>query len=121
MMHTFEASPDGNWIAYGGYCQSSLYFGDLVHGHVQVFGQDDSQPNFSWSPDSNHLIIGRSIVVTSFEKSPMIIAGDGYQWIDANQFISRQERFLIGEIRGDEIFYHDLGLSFWGYVTIKPK
>jgi WD40 repeat protein len=121
-MYTFDVSPDGNWIAYGGYSDPTLYLGNLANGHTQSFGEDGSHPFFVWSPNSKHLMIGRWTVVTSFDKPPVVIAGEGARWIDPNHFISNQERFLIAEIRGDEISYYDSGFTLPSLVAaIKPK
>jgi hypothetical protein len=128
-MDTFVVSPDGNWIAYGGYSDPSLYLGNLVNGHMQIFGNNSQQPSFSWSPDSKHLIAGWT-VLTSFDRPPVVV-GSGSEWIDSNHFTYydlpannptiQQERVLIAEIRGDEIFLYDLGLPYLSLRAIKPK
>ena len=128
MMETFEISPDGNSVVYGGYCQPLLFFGNLVNGTTQVFGKDDSHPAFSWSPDSKHLLVARGLIVTSFGRPLIVATGDAYQWIDRNHFISNKERFLIAELSGDQVFYYDSGFEYGSgqkYQTIlaiiKPK
>jgi len=118
-------SPDGNWIAYGGECQPNLYLGNLVTGQTQVFEQDDSRPDFSWSSNSKHLIIHNSTLLTSLDK-PSIYVVDA-AWIDANHFLSMVDvngppfRYLIGEIRGDDVFYYDEQRSDDSLVFLKPK
>ncbi len=99
MVDTFEISPDGKWIAYGGYCQPSLYLGNLGNGNTLIFGENDSHPTFSWSPDSKHLIIGRVSLLTTVGKPLDVIRGEGSQWIDSNHFICQEETALIAEIR----------------------
>ena len=124
MMHTFEVSPDGNWVVYGGYCQPSLYLGNLINGQTQILGRDGDHPNFFWGPDSRRLIIARYMLVTSLGKPPVILPGaDNSQWIDPDHFISMQGFFRVAEIRDGEISYYETGLIFPPdrVITIRPK
>jgi hypothetical protein len=125
MGYTIAVSPDGNWIAYGGVCQPNLYLGNLVTGQTQVLGQNDMRPNFSWSSDSKHLIIGYYDLLTSLDKPSIRVVSA--TWIDANHFLSMVDlngppfRYLIGEIRGDDVFYYDEQRSDDSLVFLKPK
>ena len=121
-LFAFEVSPDGNWVAYGGYSDPLLYLGNLVNGDTQIFGMNSSHPSFFWSPDSKYLWIRWGGAITSFDKPPVYIAGNVNQWIDANHLISDNEKSLIAEIRGDEIVYYDSGFSHPSViVVIRPK
>lgn len=128
-MLTFDVSPDGNWVAYGGYSDPTLYVGNLANGHTQTFGEDGSHPFFFWAPDSKHLIVGWAILI-SFNK-PLVTIGSGSEWIDANHFIYhdlpannpeiRQERDLIAEIKDDNLFLYDPEILYSSSITIKQK
>lgn len=130
MAGTFEVSPDGNWIVYGGISPAAteLYLGNLMDGSTKIFG-NDLRRNFAWSPDSKHFIHGGEVVI-SFDKPPLY-GGAGPAWVDADHFtyidipennpLIQKERILIGEIRGDEVYYYELGLPSLGLMTIKPK
>jgi WD40 repeat protein len=117
MDYTIAISPDGNWIAYGGVCQPLLYLGNLVTGQTQIFGQDDTRPSFSWSSDSKHLIIHYSALLTSLDKPSIRVVSGSIWWLDAHHFGNVIESYisfnkfhdrnLVGEIRGDEIFYYE--------------
>jgi hypothetical protein len=123
-----QVSPDGKWIVYGNLYPSPLYLGNLINGHTQVFGADQT-PNFYWSPDSKHLI-DRDIVFTSFGQ-PFVDAGVSPEWIDSSHYIyiisppdnspPYPERVLIAEIKGNAIVYYESGLLHPSFVTIKPK
>jgi hypothetical protein len=127
---TFEVSPDGNWIVYGGLSPAAteLYLGNLADGSAKAFG-NDLMRNFQWSSDSKYFIHGNAVVI-SFDKPP-VLGGGSTQWIDSNHFIYfdstennpaiQQKRILIGEIRGNEVYYYESGLPYSGLSTIKPK
>jgi len=124
MMHTFQISPDGNWVVYGGYCQPLLYRGNLANGQTQVFGEDDNHPNFYWSSDSKHIIYLNAIVI-SFD-DPLVYIGWSSVWIDANHFLyadfSRpQERISLGKIDEKEIHHFALPFPSANFFMLKPK
>ncbi len=126
----FEVSPDGNWIVYGGIslAETELYLGNLKDGSAKIFG-NDLMRNFQWSSDSKHFIHGNAVVI-SFDKPP-VFGGGSTQWVDSNHFIYfdipennptiRQERVLIAEIRGDEVYFYESGLPYPGIIAIAPK
>ena len=126
---SLSVSPDGNWIVYGvvSLAATELYLGNLTGGATKTFG-NDLFSNFSCSPDSKHLIHGQAVVL-SFDKPP-VYGGAAPVWVDSNHFIYRDEpvnnptiqqaRILIAEIKGDEVYYYELGLPP-GLVTIRPK
>jgi hypothetical protein len=128
---TFEVSPDGNWIVYGGISpvDTKLYVGNLADGKAKVFGNDDLRKNFQWSPDSKHFIHGLA-VVTSFDKPPLD-GGAGPTWIDTNHFmyldipqrnpLIQKERFLVAETRENEVHYYDVGFTYPDLLAIKPN
>jgi Tol biopolymer transport system component len=121
-MDTFEVSPDGNWVVYGGYCEPSLYLGNLINGQTKIFGEGMRNLQFFWSPDSKRVMLGQRRVTTSFYKPPVSIEGYSPQWVDANHFISIERNYLIGEIAGDEIVYYDSGISYLDVIlAMKPK
>ncbi len=88
MLYTFQVSPDGHWIVYGGLANNnSVYLGNLEDGHVQAFGYAQ-QSSFSWSPGSKYFIYTdlRSTLGTIDDPPNPTLACYLMQWIDANHF-----------------------------------
>jgi len=134
MADTFQVSPDGNWIVYGGYGYDlPVYLGNLADGHIQIFKNDLQYFRFSWSPDSQHFIAetaGSSLGTVDVPSFAFILTcqADG-EWIDAGHFTcfppekSSNPRRRIAEITPDGIKIYDLGFGedIEPYVFIKPK
>lgn len=109
---SFAVSPNGKWVAYGGYSDPTLYLGNLDSGTVSVFGRDSSHPSFFWSSNSQHLIAGWR-VFTSLTK-PYYETPQAVEWIDDKRFIVAvplQTRTLIGEIVDGEVFFYEWGFQ----------
>jgi len=133
IIDTFEVSPDGNWIVYYGGLPSAeyeIYLGNLVDGGTKAIGQEDRR-YFSWSPDSKHFIRGSGVVI-SLDKPP-VYGVVGASWIDSNHFIGhdsptnnpviKEDRILIAEIKGNEIYYYESEFSYprFRFWLMKPK
>lgn len=122
-MDTF-ISPDGNWVVYSNFCQSSLYRGNLTNGQVAVFGEEENHPTFYWSSDSKYLIYFSNLVI-SFDKPP--ISGKvSPRWIDANHFLyfestEPESRSLLGEIGEQEIHSFSLPFPHASFFMIRLK
>jgi WD40 repeat protein len=87
MLDTFQVSPDGNWIVYGGLPNdSSVYLGNLTDGHRQILG-NAYQVYFSWGPDSKYFIATSAESVLGVIDTPILTPTCRFnQWVDANHF-----------------------------------
>lgn len=129
MLDTFQVSPDGKWIVYGGLANDDmLYLGDLTDGHIQELG---SAYTFEvlWSPDSRHFIATTAESFLGAINSPTLTPICRLdEWIDAYHFTClnaegnlsrvRMAEFVAGVIR-----IYDLGFdkAIENSVFIKPK
>lgn len=126
-----EVSPDGNWIVYGVISpyEPEIYLGDFADGIVKHIG-NDLWNNFAWSPDSQRLIHGGTIIL-SLDKPPVYVGGVPFWSIDSDHFIYfdykannpliQQDRTLIGEIQGDKIHFYDWDIANKSFMVIRPK
>ncbi len=126
MLDTFEVSPNGKWIVYGGLGhEPSVYLGNLEDGHTEIVGES-YQTYFSWAPDSEHFIASSAGSVLGGTNMPMSKPTcQPEQWIDASHFTCfyTDERIRLGEISAGEIKVYDLGFgkTIESSVFMKPK
>lgn len=130
MFYEFHASPDGNWILYGGVAEyeSSLYIGNLVDGETRFF-DNAVYPHFSWSPSSKKFLFANKL--GALDKPPATIGIiNPLGWIDNTHFTYHELlvgipdtdiQILVAEIKGEIIFTYDLGTSLPNLKVIKPK
>jgi Tol biopolymer transport system component len=123
----FVISPDGNWGIYGGLGEAdpSLYIVNLINGHK--FGEgNDTQPSFSWGPDSKHFIYTSLSSTLGNVSQPANITPICRldKWIDADHFTCwSHEKILVAKIGYNEVTIYDLGFdkNIDAFVLIKPK
>lgn len=107
----YEVSPDGNWIAYyGGIPESPyyLYLGDLKNGTTKFLGNIMMNLGFSWSLNSEHLIVGGALLSPD---GRFVLQESADSWVDAVHFRSFR-RNLIAEIIDNEVRYYELEFPF---------
>jgi hypothetical protein len=131
MLETFQISPDGNWIIYGGLSNdNSVYLGNLLNGYTQGFGYAQ-QSSFSWSPGSKYFIYTDLQSTLGTIDSPPVLTPTCYlvQWIDAGHFTcdsieNKGFRIRMAKITGEGVVkIYDLGFGkdIENSVFIKPK
>ena len=130
MDDSFQVSPDGNWIVYGGLSEydPAVFLGNLANGHTQPVG-DAIQVDFSWEPDSKHFIArSAESFLGTIDTSAFIPICQLNEWIDSRHFTCRPDeehnlRLRMAEIKPDAVKIYDLGFSkdVEFSVLINPK
>jgi dipeptidyl aminopeptidase/acylaminoacyl peptidase len=115
MFDTFQVSPDGNWIVYGGLgYEPAVYLGNLVDGRTNIVGEH-IQAYFYWGPDSQHFTTTVAGSELGSIDAPMFTLTCQYeQWIDAHHFTCfyTDERIRMAEIdAAGAIKIYDLGFG----------
>ena len=131
MGDTFQVSPDGKWIVYGGLGtgDSTVFLGNLANRQIKVVGQA-FQYYFSWSPDSQHFMTtnaGSSLgAIDTSTLTP--VCNSWSDWIDANHFLcmiaeGKEDRVRMAEIDAGAVKTYDLGFGkdVEDTLLIKPK
>jgi hypothetical protein len=130
-LDTFQVSPDGKWIVYGGFSEydSKVYVGDLANGHTKIFG-DATQVHFSWGPDSKHFIATSAGSLLGAIDVPILtpVCQSYGGWIDANHFTcgsveGKTLRKRMAEIDGGGVKIYNFGFDkdVEASLFIKPK
>lgn len=100
-------SPDGNWIIYNNYDESSFYLGDLRQGHTQPYTPNEWSRPYGWSSDSAYYVYGNTsgLYLASVNSSPTLIGKSEFiRWLDASRYIyftsdhGDAPAYILGEI-----------------------
>jgi hypothetical protein len=117
MLDSYQVSPDGNWILYGGFeYEPTIYLGNLVDSRTKTVGED-VQAYFTWGPDSRYFIAtSAGSVLGSIDKSLFYNFCQPDQWVDAAHFIcvitdGIERGVYMAEINAGVIRIYDLGLD----------
>jgi hypothetical protein len=129
-LDTFQVSPDGNWIVYGGIAnEETLLLGNLTNGNIQNLGAA-YMFRVLWSPDSQHFIPTNAESFLGAINSPTLtpICQLKGKWIDAAHFIcfnneGNEHRVRMAELDAGGIKIYDLGFdnAIEASLIIKPK
>jgi hypothetical protein len=126
---TFQVSPDGKYIAYGGIANDeAVHLGNLADGHIQSYGQAYAF-EFAWSPDSQYFIATNAESFMGAVGMPALLSICQLdEWIDANHFIcwhaeGNESRLRMAEISAGTVNIYDLGFGkdIEEFQFIKPK
>ena len=126
MLDTFQVSPDGNWIVYGGLGDDpTVYLRNLADKRIHISGEA-YQSSFLWSSDSKHFVFTdiQSTLGTITDPPTLTPICRLYDWIDLNHFTCwRAERIRMAEIGTEGVKIYDLGFDKDGEssLLIKPK
>lgn len=129
MSDTFQVSPNGNWIVYGGLgYDTAVYLGNLIDGHTEILG-DAEQVDFSWEPDSKYFTATSGVsILGAIDKPTLTPICHLDQWISPGHFTCWNAentglRLRMAEIDGEIIKMYDIGLDreVESYLFIKPK
>jgi hypothetical protein len=130
MLYTFQVSPDGKWIVYGGLAnEETVYLGNLTNGNTQVLGAAYTF-EVLWSPDSQYFISTNAESFLGAINTPTLtpICQLLGKWIDAAHFIcinneGNEHRVRMAELDAGGIKIYDLGFekAIEASVFIKPK
>ncbi len=125
-LNTFEFSPDGKWIVYGGLGYNpEVYLGNLTNGHTQIFGEA-TQASFTWAPDSKRFIATSAGSVMGAIGNPVLTDANYFSgWVDGNHFlwVDFKEKIRMAEITAMGLKFYDLGIDMDSNTTlfIRPK
>jgi dipeptidyl aminopeptidase/acylaminoacyl peptidase len=117
MLDTFQVSPDGKWIVYGGLGDdNTVYLGNLADSHVQAAG-NAGPVYFSWGSDSKHFIATSTDSFLGTVGTPNLTPICKLnEWIDAGHFTclsieGGELRYRMAEIEAETVKIYDLGFE----------